>query len=75
VVGVGLIEQVGGCVGYCVSAKQDTYLAVLQCAAHTLCYTLINTEIRQYTHVTQNVTLVYFTVLYTIGVVVFVPFS
>jgi hypothetical protein len=23
VVGVGLIEQVGECIGYCVSAKQD----------------------------------------------------
>jgi hypothetical protein len=23
-VGVGLIEQVGECIGYCVSAKQDT---------------------------------------------------
>jgi hypothetical protein len=29
-VGVGLIEQVGECIGYCVSAKQDTYLAVLR---------------------------------------------
>jgi hypothetical protein len=29
-VGVGLIEQVGECIGHCVSAKQDTYLAVLQ---------------------------------------------
>jgi hypothetical protein len=29
-VGVGLIEQVGEYIGYCVSAKQDTYLAVLQ---------------------------------------------
>jgi hypothetical protein len=29
-VGVGLIEQVGECIGYCVSTKQDTYLAVLQ---------------------------------------------
>jgi hypothetical protein len=28
--GVGLIEQVGECIGYCVRAKQDTYLAVLQ---------------------------------------------
>jgi hypothetical protein len=27
---VGLIEQVGECIGYCVSVKQDTYLAVLQ---------------------------------------------
>jgi hypothetical protein len=26
---VGLIEQVCDCIGYCVSAKQDTYLAVL----------------------------------------------
>jgi hypothetical protein len=31
--------------------------------------------LRQCTHVTHKVTLVYFTVLYTIGVVGFVPFS
>jgi hypothetical protein len=43
---------------------------------HTLCYTLINTDIKAInTHVTHKVTLVYFTVLYTIGVVGFVPFS
>jgi hypothetical protein len=30
---------------------------------------------KQYTHVTHNVTLVYVTVLYAIGVVGFVPFS
>jgi hypothetical protein len=33
-VGVGLIEQVGECIGYCVSAKQDTMSNSLKSLLH-----------------------------------------